>query len=125
MNIKEQDPREYSGASPGTRFQGAVVVALVLTFFLIGLGAFVRTTESGLGCPDWPLCHGQIIPPFEFHTLVEYSHRLTASLVITLVGLLTVIVWLRYRQNRSLVIAFTMSLAFLFFQAGLGGVTVL
>jgi protoheme IX farnesyltransferase len=107
------------------RFQGATVVTLVLTFFLIGLGAFVRTTESGLGCPDWPLCHGQIIPPFEFHTLVEYSHRLTASLVIALVGVLTVIVWLRYRQNKALVIAFTTSLAFLFFQAGLGGVTVL
>ena len=125
MNINEQEPREYNSGGPGAGFQGAVVVALILTFFLIGLGAFVRTTESGLGCPDWPLCHGQIIPPFEFHTLVEYSHRLTASLVITLVGLLTVIVWLRYRQNRPLLIAFTTSLAFLFFQAGLGGVTVL
>lgn len=34
----------------------------VLTFLLIMLGAFVRLTDAGLGCPDWPGCYGKILP---------------------------------------------------------------
>lgn len=54
---------------------------IVLTFLLILWGSVVRGTGSGLGCPDWPLCHGQWIPPFEKAVLIEYFHRLLASVV--------------------------------------------
>ena len=43
--------------------------------FQISLGGFVRVTGSGLGCPDWPLCYGKIIPPMNYHTLIEWGHR--------------------------------------------------
>ncbi len=48
----------------------------------ITLGGVVRVTGSGLGCPDWPLCHGSIVPIFrDYHTALEWSHRLTGSLL--------------------------------------------
>jgi cytochrome c oxidase assembly protein subunit 15 len=57
------------------------VVTVVLMLGLIILGSIVRTTGSGLACPDWPLCQGRLIPPFQFNVLIEWFHRLLALLV--------------------------------------------
>lgn len=65
-------------------------LALVTTmtmFFLIIVGSVVRTTGSGLACPDWPLCHGQLIPPLQFNVLVEWFHRLLALIVSIMLAL--------------------------------------
>ncbi len=58
---------------------GLATVALM--FALMVLGSIVRTTGSGLACPDWPLCQGRLFPPLEFNALVEWFHRLVALLV--------------------------------------------
>jgi cytochrome c oxidase assembly protein subunit 15 len=57
-----------------------------IMFCLIVVGSIVRTTGSGLACPDWPLCHGRLIPPLQFNILIEWFHRLLALVVSLLLA---------------------------------------
>lgn len=75
--------------------------AAVATYLLIVLGGVVRITGSGLGCGDeWPICHGRLIPSFaDIGTLIEWSHRLVAAIVSTLVVSLAGLVWWQRKRG--------------------------
>lgn len=49
------------------RFSILVSFTLVLTLFVIALGAYTRLTDAGLGCPDWPGCYGKLHAPVLDH----------------------------------------------------------
>jgi heme o synthase len=99
--------------------------AVVITYFLIALGGTVRATNSGLSCPDWPLCDGQAFAYGSYHIFLEQFHRYVAGIVSVLVMLLLfgVLVWAR--KERQLLITVVLAGVFLVIQAILGGLTVL
>ena len=109
----------------GPYFRYLTLSTLVGVFALIVLGGVVRITESGLGCPDWPLCHGRIIPPFDAATLIEYSHRLVAAAVGLLVLATFIAVWRRYRSRGWIFWPALVGLAMVIGQSALGGAAVL
>ena len=90
-----------------SRFAKLAIAAAIATFVLIVVGGLVRATDSGLGCPDWPLCFGDWVPPAELHAWIEHSHRLVAAVAVgPLVGAVALItVFSRRRRDRPLLVA--------------------
>jgi cytochrome c oxidase assembly protein subunit 15 len=85
----------------------ATGLALALTYALIVLGAWVRATGSGLACPDWPTCYGQLLPlageiPTDagysyFQVMLEWLHRFLVGVVLG--PLILIIGWLTWRAR--------------------------
>lgn len=107
-----------------TRFQLYSLVTTLITFGLVILGGVVRVTDSGLGCPDWPRCHGSFIPPAETEIWIEWSHRLVASVTGFLIFGLAIAAWRTQRENRVIIGAAGASLVILAVQVILGAITV-
>jgi len=94
------------------------------TFLLIYVGGLVKSTESGLAVPDWPLSYGMLFPPMVGGVFYEHSHRLVAAFV----GLLTLVlaILLSLNENRRWVkILGWSAFGAVGLQGVLGGLTVL
>jgi heme A synthase len=73
--------------------------AALLTLVLITAGGLVTNTDSGLACPDWPLCFGSPLPQMVGGVAVEHAHRLIASAVGLITAALVVLTLRRARQG--------------------------
>jgi heme a synthase len=84
--------------SPARFVQLASLNAFLL-WLIVGTGAAVRLTDSGLGCSHWPGCEqGAPLPEKDVHAFVEFGNRLVGGVVITV----TLLTWLAARRTPGL-----------------------
>jgi heme a synthase len=61
-------------------FRAFSLAAAIAAFALAVLGSWIRINGAGMTCPDWPLCHGAIVPTLDGGVVLEWSHRMVALL---------------------------------------------
>lgn len=117
-------------------YQKVAITTVLATLFLIFVGALVRASGAGLGCPDWPKCFGTWIPPTsatdlpagfdasQFNavkTWTEYINRLI-GVIIGLLITATFAFSFRYRKSEPAVFYSSfMAFVLVLFQGWLGG----
>jgi cytochrome c oxidase assembly protein subunit 15 len=113
------------------RFRKLAGATIIATFALTLIGGTVRVSDSGLGCGaagsgthGWPLCEGGLLPNVDANAIVEFSHRLTATVVVVLIAAMAWIAWRRLRSHTWLVRGTIAAGILVLAQAVLGGVTV-
>jgi len=107
------------------RFQQLAALSLATALGLVTIGVIVRATDSGLGCPDWPFCYGQVVPPVgDFKAWIEWVHRTIAAVIGFEILGLAVIAVRDHRTRRSILWPTLGAVVLVGFQAWLGRETV-
>jgi cytochrome c oxidase assembly protein subunit 15 len=106
------------------QYRRVAYVTLASLSLIVLTGAAVRLTDSGLGCPDWPKCYGNALPPLSAHALIEFGNRALSGLVGFLTIAAAVLAFTRKPFRRDLAwLAVSLPLGVVG-QAVLGGFTV-
>lgn len=117
------------------RLRSTTLVTIILTFSLILLGAWVRATNSGLSCPDWPTCYGYWLPLpsdipvdagyYYYQIMLEWVHRLIAGVLVgPLVFVVAFFCWRTRAMAGELPIYGMVLVILLLVQVSLGAITV-
>lgn len=124
------------------RYYRLVRLTAILTLVLIVLGAYVRLSDAGLGCPDWPGCYGNLTPAHSSDEIraaemvqpggpvsmakawKEMVHRYLAMIVGSLIAAIMLRSWVDGKRWRLSPVLPTVSALAVIFQAALGAWTV-
>jgi heme a synthase len=125
-----------------SRFRRLVAMTAVTTLILIMLGAYVRLSDAGLGCPDWPGCYGNLTPHHSATEIrdaeaiqpggpvtmakawKEMGHRYLAMIVGALIAAIMFAAWRNRRLWAQSIVLPTVIASAVIFQAALGAWTV-
>ncbi len=102
----------------------AAYVALAALTVIVLTGAAVRLSGSGLGCPTWPKCYGNLYPPLKSHAVIEFSNRVLTAPVCIAAGLAWLAALRRRPYRRDLMWLSALLPLGVIGQAVLGGLTV-
>ncbi len=126
------------------RFRRLALITLAAVYFLILVGASVRASGAGMGCPDWPTCFGQWIPPTHesqlpanyqeiyaelgyadtrfnaTKTWTEYGNRLIGVSIGLLIFATALLSWPLRRVDRRIPVASILAFLMVGFQGWLG-----
>lgn len=120
-------------------FNRIILATIGITYMVIFMGGLVRVSGAGLGCPDWPLCFGRIIPPTSLSQLppdidpatfnitlawIEYTNRLVGVLTGFFIILSTFFSFKYYRTRKQVFIPVAASLVLVLVEGWLGSVVV-
>jgi cytochrome c oxidase assembly protein subunit 15 len=119
-----------------------IMLATLLALTVVVLGAYVRLTDAGLGCPDWPGCYGSLILPGDTEARAEADaafperdldpqkawnemiHRYVATTLGFSIMMIALLAWLNRRDPMQLVVMPIALLGVVIFQGLLGMWTV-
>lgn len=127
-----------------SQFRRLATITLLAVYFLILVGASVRASGAGMGCPDWPTCFGQWVPPTHesqlpanyqevyadlgyadtrfnvVKTWTEYMNRLVGVTIGFLIFLTAIVSWKIRNVHQSIAIASIAAFFMVGFQGWLG-----
>lgn len=106
-------------------FRRLALLTAALVYLLVILGGAVSAWDAGLACPDWPLCHGKLVPPMDPQVFLEWFHRLVGGGVSLLIVWTGMLAWRSQRRRRGVAAAGLLLIGLLAVQVVLGGLTVL
>jgi cytochrome c oxidase assembly protein subunit 15 len=128
--------------TPSSGMRRLAWITAAFALLVVVFGAFVRLSNAGLSCPDWPTCYGQMTWPTQTHEVAaanaafpdrpvetdkawrEQAHRMLVGVLSLLTFALAAWAWRRRRELGRLAIVPWFAAGFIFFQAALGMWTV-
>jgi cytochrome c oxidase assembly protein subunit 15 len=108
-------------------FRRLALLGAAFAVTVVVLGAWVRLTDAGLGCPDWPGCYGHVYPQAD-HNFTKAIHEMTHRYFATTLGVIIIILvawalWNRKTRGQPL-LAVVLSFVLVCLQGALGALTV-